>query len=413
MAALARRYGYRHLEAVEDAVGEALLRATQLWEEKGVPREPAAWLRRVAERILIDELRRGAGYRDRVLPRLAGEAAARGAEAAPGVDDELGLLFACCRPELPVEGRVALALRTVFSFSVGEISSLMFTPYETTQKRLYRVRERFRSGALDPVLQAPEESRSGDFSSSLRSAPAVWSVLLTLYLVFTRAYRRSVSPTRTDAPAGIDLGADVLSRLDALLASSTLRDPDSRGAACALTALVLFHLARLEGRSGVPLVPLPLADRSTWNADLLRAGADRLDEARVARRLSRYHVEAAIAAEYSLAPSWEAVDWNAVFSQYEIMERFGPSRRGRIGRSIAASYAATSSQDRRRAYEDLSAATAGGGMAGDLQVQLALAVLAGRAGDEGARKRALEAATATASGDAELELVRRVSSRGA
>ena len=54
---LARRTG-GNKELCEDIVQESYLRALQSWKDKGLPDSPAAWLKRVAQNILIDYLRR-------------------------------------------------------------------------------------------------------------------------------------------------------------------------------------------------------------------------------------------------------------------------------------------------------------------------------------------------------------------
>ncbi len=54
---LARRTGGNR-ELSEDIVQESYLRALQSWNHKGLPDSPPAWLKRVAQNILIDYLRR-------------------------------------------------------------------------------------------------------------------------------------------------------------------------------------------------------------------------------------------------------------------------------------------------------------------------------------------------------------------
>jgi len=54
---LARRTGGNR-ELSEDIVQESYLRALESWNHKGVPDSPPAWLKRVAQNILIDYLRR-------------------------------------------------------------------------------------------------------------------------------------------------------------------------------------------------------------------------------------------------------------------------------------------------------------------------------------------------------------------
>ena len=48
VAMLSHRVGVQNLEAVEDAVQSALIKALQSWSVNGEPENPSAWLFRVA-----------------------------------------------------------------------------------------------------------------------------------------------------------------------------------------------------------------------------------------------------------------------------------------------------------------------------------------------------------------------------
>lgn len=409
---LAKRYGYRHLESVEDAVGDALLRATEVWEESGVPENPAGWLLRVAERRLIDVIRRSTRYRKRVEPWLQREADAAvpvfaGVDAAnpEPIDPDIELLFACSHPAIPVEGRLSLALRTVFALSVGEIASLLESSYETTQKRLYRARQVFR----DPVgaVSAPAAIDVPPHRLSSRTD----SVLRTLYLVFTRSYRLMRASEPDEAIRGVDLAADVLARVDALVGSSLPLGAEPRGAANALAALVCFHLARHANRPEEPTLPLDLIDRSGWDRGLLEVAVSRLERAREANRISRYHLEAAIAAEHSLALSWDETDWTAILGQYELLARFGLSLHARLGRAIARSFASGDRGERRAAFDEVESIASGERAGNNLELQATRGLLARRAGDERAAEEAFARAEAIANTPTERQAIIRLSSR--
>src|ERR1700730_5192808 len=71
-AILTRKVGVRHVDLVEDAVQTALMTALSSWVAKGQPKDPGAWLYRVAHNHLIGALRNHAG-RLRVLEAAADE----------------------------------------------------------------------------------------------------------------------------------------------------------------------------------------------------------------------------------------------------------------------------------------------------------------------------------------------------
>lgn len=329
---LTRRFGRRHLEVVEDAVADALLRATELWQEQGTPTDPSAWLARVARNRLIDLLRRARTYQDAVEPRLLHEQVGRAA-TDPDANPHLDLLIACADPAMPMEGRLTLALRTAFGLSVREIARLTLASYETTQKRLYRARERLRQSEGPPG----PKSVCAD------------TLALTLYLVFTSAYQSAAVPEGEGFAEGIDLAADVLSRVDELLALPDVVPHERRGDFEALGALICFHLARLVPRERIPALPLPDVDRSSWDRALLAEGAERLSRAKSDGGLSRYHIEAAIAAEYSLPLSWDAIDWQSILAYYDRLQALGLSRTARLSRAIARFHAASDETAREEA----------------------------------------------------------------
>src|SRR5262249_15746357 len=105
LAALVRYF--HDLDAAEEAVQNACLRALQTWAGNGPARDPAAWLILVGRNSAVDTLRRGA--RQVPLPDEETVSDVEDAEAALVErldeahyrDDILRLLFVCCHPDLP------------------------------------------------------------------------------------------------------------------------------------------------------------------------------------------------------------------------------------------------------------------------------------------------------------------------
>jgi RNA polymerase sigma-70 factor (ECF subfamily) len=122
----------------EHSAAEAFATAAQRWPVDGVPRRPGAWSSTTARNAAYDRLRRRAAEQ-RALHRVAGDPIvgrwAEDLEPEEGNrdgwaqvpptdeggtgDDRLRLVFTCCHPALPLEGRVALTLRTLGGLDVG------------------------------------------------------------------------------------------------------------------------------------------------------------------------------------------------------------------------------------------------------------------------------------------------------
>src|SRR5206468_3060953 len=86
VAALTAHFGTHRLQLAEDVVQEALLRALQTWSYRGVPDNPAAWLRQVAKNLALNALQR---IRELALPFAVPDTA----ELSPRLDGVLHTLY--------------------------------------------------------------------------------------------------------------------------------------------------------------------------------------------------------------------------------------------------------------------------------------------------------------------------------
>jgi len=320
---LTRRVGAPHLELVEDAVQGALMAALTVWKDETLPEDPGAWLYRVAYNQLIGDLRREAG-RLRILEREAGDLAGESGHPAASFfadevrDDMLRMLFVCCDDAIPPESRLVLALKTLCGFSTVEIALRLFTTEANVHKRLGRARDRLREAPPDLETPPLEELRS--------RLPSVHAVL---YLLFNEGYLSA----RAEQAIRREL-CDEAIRLAALLADHPVGAvPET----FALLALMHFHAARLgarlDGMGGLLL--LEEQDRSLWDRERMRLGAEWLARAASGEMFSRFHAEAGIAAEHCFAPSFRQTRWNEIADLYSILERVAPSPLHTLNRAVA------------------------------------------------------------------------------
>src|SRR4051794_1640165 len=151
VAALTGIFGLSNLELAEDALQEALLKALGQWSYGNLPPNPAAWLMQVAKNRALDVVRRDARFREKQHAIVAAIDEHSALSGLPETimsdeirDDQLRLVFACCHPALPSEARIALTLKTLCGFGVGEIARAFLATTETIAKRLTRARDRLR-----------------------------------------------------------------------------------------------------------------------------------------------------------------------------------------------------------------------------------------------------------------------------
>ncbi|HEY9228821.1 MAG TPA: sigma-70 family RNA polymerase sigma factor, partial [Gemmatimonadaceae bacterium] len=321
VATLTPRVGVQHLELVEDAVQSALLAALAAWARDGAPNDPSAWLYRVASNRLIQDLRRDAG-RMRILEQSADELSGTFDLAADVEgeerDDMLRMLFVCCDEAVPRESQLVLALKTLCGFSTSEIALRLFTSEANVHKRLGRARERLRQRL--PDVETPP------LAMLHARLPGVRAVL---YLLFNEGYLSA----HAEHAIRRELCEDAV-RLTTLLAEHPVGAvPET----FALLALMHFHAARLGSRVDASggLLLLEEQDRSQWNRDRIALGANWLARSADGDVFSRFHAEAAIAAEHCFAPSFGETRWKEIADLYAMLERIAPSPLHSLNRAVA------------------------------------------------------------------------------
>jgi RNA polymerase sigma factor (sigma-70 family) len=308
-AALIRRFGPGQLDLIESAVQEAFLKAIQLWPYKGRPVRPLNWLIRVAYNSALDNL----NYQKRsevisdVIPDVRTDEP-RAYFADEVTDDDLRMLFLCCHPSLPVESQVGLLLKAACGFSVAEIARAFLAKEETIAQRLVRAKQRIRREKI--AFELPPASEL---------AQRLDAVALSLYLLFNEGYGASEG----DNLVREELCEESISLAKKLARHSLGQTPKIH----ALIALMLFHRARIKTRTDSfgNILLLKDQDRSQWDKQLIQEGAKYLSLSMRQAELSKYHLEAGIAACHVFAPSWHETDWVQIVSYYEQLEALSAS----------------------------------------------------------------------------------------
>jgi RNA polymerase sigma-70 factor (ECF subfamily) len=305
-------------ECVQDAYGAAL----DTWRRQGVPRSPGAWLTTAARRRALDVLRREQTLR-RKLPMLAEPELATGPEEAVAgfdeddvlTDERLRLVFTCCHPALAREAQVALTLRLLCGLTTSEIAAAFLVSEATMAARVTRAKKKIAAARIPyRVPGAAELPERLD------------AVLTVLHLVFTTGHT---------APSGADLvRGDLVQRaveLGRLLAGLMPDEPEVRG----LLALMLLTDARRDTRLDADgrLVLLADQDRSRWDRTEAMEGLALVRDLHHSR-VGRFGVQAAIAAEHALAPSYDETRWPRVLALYDALLREWPSPVVALNRAV-------------------------------------------------------------------------------
>ncbi len=319
VAVLTRIFGFDQLELIEDVVQEAFLSALRAWRGR-TPENPAGWLMQVAKNRAVDQLRRG---------RLQVRQAATMEPAAFVVrvnelfhekelaDSQLRLVFACCHPALEEKDQIAFTLQLASGFGVKEIAHALLTREETIKKRLQRARSRIKEAGVQLIIPT-----GSDLTVRLDA------VLQVLYLTFNEGY---YSTTSEDVIRR-DLCAEAM-RLTKLVCEHPVTDSTD---ANALLALMCYHAARFDGRLGPDneIVLLADQDRSTWDRELIGVAHRYLDKSKPGPSPSVYVLEAAIAAQHVIAPTYAQTSWGPLLKLYDLLEKRKPNPMVSLNRAV-------------------------------------------------------------------------------
>jgi len=393
-AVLARILGFHNIGVAEELVQETLLTAFQVWSFRGVPQNPAAWLMTAARNRAIDHIRRERSRlraAEDLQQQLRSEwtltdTVSREFEEPRIRDHLLRMIFTCCDPRLDLEDQVALTLKYAGGFSTGEIAAALLSAEETIRKRLYRARQRLREDRQ--TFQAPPPSQ---LSARLDA------VLQVVYLLFNEGYKSAEGAALIRAEL-----CDEAIRLGTILAE------DPAGAVpttFALLALMCFQAARLSARTyeDGSICQLQQQDRGAWDAALIARGFQFLDRSAEGNRVTRYHVEAAIAACHCGAASFDQTDWSQIVSLYEKLASIYDSPVVRLNRAIAVGFA----RGPRAAILELEQIRVERSLAGYYLLPASLAEFQMRAGELAAARENFQEAARLCRSAAERDFLRR------
>lgn len=282
ISVLSKLFGIEYIEIAEDIVSDTFLLAAETWGLKGLPKNPTAWLYTVSKNKVIDFLRRDKTFHEKVSPAIARAEATEGFEIDLShkniIDSQLQMMFTICHPCIPTEAQIGLSLSILCGFGVEEIADAFLSNKETIYKRLARAKEKLRVEKVK--IEMPDQA---EIHSRLET------VLTTLYLLFSEGYY-SVSKNTTLRQ---DLCIEAM-RLNLMLVEN---EQTNTPAANALLSLMCFHSSRFEARinQNGEIILYQDQDTSLWNNELIQKGEYYLNRASTGSRLSKYHLEAAIA----------------------------------------------------------------------------------------------------------------------
>ena len=314
------------MEAAEDIASETFLTAAQTWPMKGIPQNPVAWLYNVAKNKAKNHLQRNSLYENKIAPELK-SAFSDWQESEIDLspqninDSQLQMMFAICHPSIPPEAQIGLSLRILCGFGIEEIADAFLTNKETINKRLFRAKEKLREEKVQ--IELPE------LSEIEKRLP---TVLTTIYLLFNEGYY-SESQNQTLRK---DLCFEAIRLCYILIEYQYTNKPEVN----ALLSLMCFHASRFDARQDKngELILYEEQDTNLWNADLISKGGYFLNSAAIGTKLTKYHLEAAIA-YWHTEKSDTAEKWENILQLYNQLLQLEYSPIAALNRTYALSKA--------------------------------------------------------------------------
>jgi RNA polymerase sigma-70 factor (ECF subfamily) len=305
-------------DVAEESAQEAFARAAVCWPRDGVPDRPGAWLTTTARNHARTRHTR-ATIEAAALQQLARTAGAGAAsEDGSGLDDDLlRLIFTACHPALPLDGRVALTLRTVAGLTTAQIARAFLVPEATMAQRLVRAKRKIRNAAI-PYRVPPAHLL----------AERTTGVLGVLYLLFNEGY--SAGPDETGRRELCDEAIH--------LARTVARVMPADAEASALLALMLLQHSRADARVDEEgnLVPLDEQDRTRWRAAPIGEGLTVLQQALAdPDPPGPYRLQAEIAACHAVALDPTRANWVRIAELYGRLLAVVPTPVVALNRAVA------------------------------------------------------------------------------
>ncbi len=329
LAVLTRIFGLRNLQLAEDVLHEAFRKALEHWNAHGVPENPAAWIMQTAKNQAIDAVRANK-TKTRFAPDLTqhlesewslGSTIDREFVEERVRDDQLRMIVVCCSTDVGTQNLIPFVLRSLCGFTIPAVARALVLPEAAVRKRIARTQERL---AEHPFEMPPTEQRDATLDA----------VHTVLYLMFNEGFHSS------DAEATLDIAlCQEAMQLAKLLADAReIANRDTLG----LLALMQFHFARVRARldgEGHP-VPIDLQNRALWNREWIAEGERLLERmADMSGGRGRFPVEARVAREHCVAPSFADTRWPVIVALYDELVSITGSPLAELTRWVAAGYA--------------------------------------------------------------------------
>jgi predicted RNA polymerase sigma factor len=302
LAGLLRIFGLHKFELSLEILAESFDRAAQLPYFR-LPSNPMSFLLAIAQQKTLEAVRV-----QNLTGRLSREVNFAVETGQPLEDNRLALLFACCHPSLPLRLRMALLLKTNFTFTEKDIQHFRHSDDLALLKELDKAPELLLQHGVQSGVPTP-----GQLSARLA---AVQETLLALFMEGYEHSELTIFARRSFCDTAFQAGYQ-------LLANPATELPSTH----ALMSVLCLLSARFEPRRGRPpsFLFLDEKNRAKWNPQLIDQGVAYYEKAGDPNDPDEYHLLARVLMEHTLAPHPRFTNWERIQEHLQLMLDLHPT----------------------------------------------------------------------------------------
>ncbi|MCI5056140.1 MAG: sigma-70 family RNA polymerase sigma factor [Flavobacteriales bacterium] len=309
ISVLTKYFGPSYLEMVEDIVQDSIVEAINNWTYNEIPDNPSAWLYKVAKNKALNAIKRRETSRQ-VFSEIGANIerfyTIEDAFSEQNIqDDQLRMMFTCCHPSISKDSQIALILKTLCGFSIGEIAKAFLTNNENINKRLVRARATIRKSQVP--FEVPHKAELEQ---------RIDVILESIYLIFNEGYSAStgILIIREELCSEAIRLAEMLHEFKAPQHANIL----------ALTALMQLNSSRFKARIAQgSIITLQNQNRGLWDFTIMEKGFKNLRTASEGNFISKYHILATISAYHCSAKNFDSTNWEEIIKLYDKLLDFG------------------------------------------------------------------------------------------
>ena len=307
---------WRDIAAAQDALGDALVKALEVWPREGVPDSPDAWLLTVAKRQLLQMARHDkVRFDPAVTALLAQDEAEERTFTIP--DARLKLLFVCAHPAIDEKVRIPLMLQTVLGLEVTDMAHALLLSPTALAQRLVRAKQKIRSTGLR--FDEPEA----------RELPErLHHVLESIY----GAFGLSVDAMDGAEARVLDLKDEAL-YLGSIVCQLMPESAEAKG----LLALMTFSNARRAAQVDAQgrFVSLAQQDVQLWDKNAIVQADQLLWVAAQSRTPGPFQLEAAVQSAHCHRLFTGQTPWQGIAAVYQQINKFYPTEGACVAGAVA------------------------------------------------------------------------------